>query len=328
MPLIRPALRTGLFVALTLAILLVVFLIVGAPGMLHSMKTFRIYFDNAGGLREGADVSIAGRKVGQVVKLYSPIAPAQRPNVDNGNLLEVLVEVQVARDSLIYRTVDVSMYQYSLLGEPVIDFAKGDPTSGLAPDGYTFIGKRTPDATEATRKALEKIDPVLAQASATLEQLQATAKNLNEMTAPGSDGRVALENYRLLGQRMNEQLEPGGALHDAFENIKLTTSDEGAFGRTMNHLEQISGDLAKNQRVQLTLQEYRRAAKDMQRASRSVSSTFSQLGPELRESATNAKQFTDTIKRQPWRLFWPTTKKYPEDRLRPAPTSDKQPLRR
>lgn len=313
---LRPALRTGLFVSITLVLLVVVSLIVGAPSVLHAMKTFRVYFDNAGGLREGADVSIAGRKVGQVVKMYSPIDPADRPKTGNGGNLEVLVEVQVARQSLIYKQVNVTMYQYTLLGEPVIDFAHGDPASGLAPDGYTFIGKRTPDASEATRRALEKLDPVLAQVSTTLEQLQATAKNLNEMTAPGSDTRVALENYRILGERMNEQLEPGGSLHDAFQNLKESTSESGDFGRTMNNLKRISGDLSDNQRVKLTLQEYRRAAQEMQRASRNISSTFSQMRPELQESAINARQFTDTIKRQPWRLFWPVTKKYPNESQR------------
>jgi hypothetical protein len=30
----------------------------------------------------------------------------------------------------------------------------------------------------------------------------------------------------------------------------------------------------------------------------------------------NAAQMTDTLKREPWRLIWPSTKKYPEDSKR------------
>ena len=32
----------------------------------------------------------------------------------------------------------------------------------------------------------------------------------------------------------------------------------------------------------------------------------------------NLKQFSETIKAQPWRLIWPSTKKYPEDQQQTA----------
>lgn len=321
MPLLRPALRTGIFAAITLGLLLLVLLLLGAPGLLHARKVFRIYFDNAGGLREGADVSIAGRKIGQVVRLYSPIDPADRPKVENGEKLEVLVEVSVSKESRVYRKVDVSMYQYTLLGEPVIDFARGDPESGLAPDGYVFIGKRAPDATTSTRQALEKMDPVIAKANEALEQLRATAENLKTMTAPGSDARLAIENYRLVGERLTAMLEPGGSIRDTADNLRRTTSHEGSFGRAMNNLERISTDLADNRRIQVTLQQYEQAAQEMRRASRNINSAVGGVRPELLQTAINARDFTDTIKRQPWRLLWPSTKKYPND-VKPSPKTD------
>jgi hypothetical protein len=39
----------------------------------------------------------------------------------------------------------------------------------------------------------------------------------------------------------------------------------------------------------------------------------SNLGPDLKTSGSNIKELTETVKRQPWRLVWPSTKKYPED---------------
>jgi hypothetical protein len=32
----------------------------------------------------------------------------------------------------------------------------------------------------------------------------------------------------------------------------------------------------------------------------------------------NLKEFSETIKTQPWRLIWPSTKKYPEDQQQAA----------
>jgi len=47
------------------------------------------------------------------------------------------------------------------------------------------------------------------------------------------------------------------------------------------------------------------------------------IQPKLSQTATNAEQLTDTLKRQPWRVIFPVTKKYPEDNLptaTPTPT--------
>jgi hypothetical protein len=40
---------------------------------------------------------------------------------------------------------------------------------------------------------------------------------------------------------------------------------------------------------------------------------------ELQPAGENIKQFSETIKTQPWRLIWPTTKKYAEASRSPAP---------
>ena len=43
------------------------------------------------------------------------------------------------------------------------------------------------------------------------------------------------------------------------------------------------------------------------------------LGPDLEATLSNAKDFTGTLRTQPWRLIWPTTKKYPEEEATPIP---------
>jgi len=48
----------------------------------------------------------------------------------------------------------------------------------------------------------------------------------------------------------------------------------------------------------------------LNRAIFGLSVQFKQVGENLTEA-------TDTVKRQPWRMIWPTTKKYPND---PGPT--------
>jgi hypothetical protein len=53
-----------------------------------------------------------------------------------------------------------------------------------------------------------------------------------------------------------------------------------------------------------------------------LKSAISSLGPDLTETGENVRDLTDTVKRQPWRLVWPTTKKYPEDEQRQQRATD------
>src|SRR3954453_10654270 len=122
MNILRNEIRTGLLVVLSLIALVAVLLYLGAPGVFSAQKTYRVYFDNAGGIKQGAAVLLAGRKVGQVRALFSPVAEKDRPKPE----METYIEVQVAANTRIYNKVKVLMTQQSLLGETIIDFTNGE----------------------------------------------------------------------------------------------------------------------------------------------------------------------------------------------------------
>src|SRR5205814_8696317 len=74
MQLQRNEVLTGLLVVATLAALTGILVLLGAPGLFRPLTTYKIYFDNAAGIKLGAPVLLAGRKIGQVAKLYSPVS--------------------------------------------------------------------------------------------------------------------------------------------------------------------------------------------------------------------------------------------------------------
>src|SRR5438045_9267980 len=74
MQLRRNEIMTGLLVIGTVAVLAFLLILLGAPGLFRPLVTYRIYVDNAAGLKLGAPVMLAGRKIGQVQKLYSPVS--------------------------------------------------------------------------------------------------------------------------------------------------------------------------------------------------------------------------------------------------------------
>ena len=66
---------TGLLVLSTVAVLTFILILLGAPGLFRPLVIYKLYFDNAAGIKLGAPVLLAGRKVGQVKSLNSPVLP-------------------------------------------------------------------------------------------------------------------------------------------------------------------------------------------------------------------------------------------------------------
>ena len=301
----------------TVAVLAFVLVLLGAPGLFRPLVTYTIYFDNAAGIKIGAPVMLAGRKIGQVQKLYSPVSreederaqkadaelhppeagatPTPTPTEGNPNKLkyEVRIEVQVDKNAMVYRDAHARLMQLGLLGDMAIDMTQGTQSSGRAKDGEMFPGERVPDFGEAAAKMLEVIKPVATEATSTMKELQTTAQNLSRITDENSELNLALGEFKTFGEHLVDLSAPDGALSHSLTNI-----------------EKISTSLSENNNIEITLQNVRTSSEKLK-------ATVAELGP----AGENIKQFSETIKTQPWRLIWPTTKKYPEEQRQTASAS-------
>ena len=242
---IRNELRTGLLVALTAAVLAAALIYLEAPGLAGERRIFRIYFDNAGGINAGAPVMLAGRKIGQVSRLLSPIPESQRPRPD----LAVIVEVVVDRSALIYREERVNMLQFSLLGEQVIDFTRGNEASGRATADTRFIGERQPGLADVGQKVLDKLDPVVGSATLAMLDLQKTCSHLTEITQQGSDLVLAIANFRQFGEQLLGISGPDGTIQHTFNNLKALTGKESPLANALDNAEKFTGDLKDNKDI-------------------------------------------------------------------------------
>jgi ABC-type transporter Mla subunit MlaD len=322
MQLQRNEILTGLLVIGTVAVVAFLLVLLGAPGLFRPLVTYRIYFDNAAGIKQGAPVMLAGRKIGQVQKLYSPVSPEEEkraqeaeaaihPPEPNASMptegsakagptpaptpskprFEVRVDVQVDKNARVYRDAKTRLMQLGLLGDMAIDITQGTESSGRAKDGETFAGERTPDLGEAAAKMLEVIEPVATEATNTMKDLQQTAQNLNRLTDENSELTLALGQFKTFGEHLSDLTAPDSALSHSLTNI-----------------ERISNSLTENDNIELTLRNLRTSSEKLKLA-------VTDLGP----AGENIKQFSETIKTQPWRLIWPSTKKYAEASPTPAP---------
>ncbi len=306
MQLERNEILTGLLVIGTIGVIAFLLVLLGAPGLFRPLVTYRVYFDNAAGIKQGAVVMLAGRKIGQVGKLYSPVTPAEEKQAQQAVAaihpaepgaspapsprFEVRVDVQVDKNAKVYRDARALMMQLGLLGDMTIDFTQGTQESGRAKDGESFAGERTPDLGEAAAKMLEVIKPVAAEATNTMKDLQQTADNLNRLTDQNSELNLALTQFKTFGEHLSDLTAPDSALSHSLTNI-----------------EKISTSLTENDNIEVTLRNLRTSSERLKIATN-----------ELQPAGENIKQFSETIKTQPWRLIWPTTKKYPEASPTPA----------
>src|SRR5215472_18259296 len=300
MQLERNEILTGLLVIGTIGVIAFLLVLLGAPGLFRPLVTYGVYFDNAAGIKPGAVVMLAGRKIGQVQRLYSPLTPAEekqaqqaaaavQPSEPNASpspsaRFEARVDVQVDKSAQVYRDAKVQMIQLGLLADMAIDFTQGTKESGRAKNGETFAGERTPDLGEAAAKMLEVIKPVANEATNTMKDLQQTAQNLNRLTDEKSELNLALAQFKTFGEHLSE----------------LTASDS-ALSHSLTNIEKISTSLTDNDNIEVTLRNLRTSSEKLK-----VATT------ELEPAGTNIKQFSETIKTQPWRLIWPSTKKYAE----------------
>src|SRR6185436_14791581 len=197
---------------------------------------YGVYFDNAAGIKPGAVVMLAGRKIGQVQKLYSPLTAAEEkqaqqaaaavhPSEPNASpspspRFEARVDVQVDKSAQLYRDAKAQMIQLGLLGDMAIDFTQGTKESGRAKDGERFAGERTPDLGEAAAKMLEVIKPVANEATNTMKDLQNTAQNLNNLTDTAPPSRLALTQFKTFGAHPSDLTKPDSAPPHSLTNTE------------------------------------------------------------------------------------------------------------
>jgi phospholipid/cholesterol/gamma-HCH transport system substrate-binding protein len=313
MQLQRSEIVTGLLVLATIAVVTFILIMLGAPGLFRPLVVYRLYFDNAAGIKLGAPVLLAGRKVGQVKSLNSPVSREEAAHALEaaGNLgsvtqtgpagtsplprLEVRIDVEVDRAAFVYKNATVRLMTLGLLGETAIDISGGNDRSGRAQPGQVFAGNRVPDFSEAVTRLLTIVQPVATQATATFKELQNTTANLSKITDQNSPFTLALEEFKTFGEHINE-----------------LTDEESSLAESLKNIRDISEQLTRNDNIKVTLENFRSSSEKLK-------STLNDLGPDLQLTIRNARDLTDTLRSQPWRLVYPTTKKYPQPEATPTP---------
>ena len=304
MQLIRNEIRTGILVLLTLGLTVALVIYLSAPGLIRPVRIYHVYFDDAAAMKVGGTVLLAGRKIGVVRRIYSPVPRSDRPPGKPN--YEARIDVEVSADAEIYRKNTVNMRTFGLLAELVIDFVEGDPESGRAENGQEFVGTRYPDISEIGPMLLTRIDPMLEQVSSTLTELKRTSQSLTDLTGKTS-GMITnlnstLQTFQDVGTNFKTLTQKNGSIETTLEGIR----------QTLRNVDQVTGQVNRENHLGSTLANLDTSAQRLKQVLGQLQNSFDTALPNLNTMLANLSEVSGRIRTQPWRLIWPSTIHYDE----------------
>jgi phospholipid/cholesterol/gamma-HCH transport system substrate-binding protein len=205
---------TVLFASVTLGVL--IFVMSGTGGWFTRKITLRSYFDNAGGLREGAPVRLAGVDIGNVTGIRivggKPLSP-----------VEVTMKVNTKYSFNLRKDSVTLLTTAGVLGETYVDVDSSTAKGPEATDGDTLAARNQPD-----------IQDVVRASQGTLQNMDALLKRVDRIVAfiesgQGSIGKVIYSSA--LYDQLNATVAEFKGLMDDIQRGKgslgpLLTSDE------------------------------------------------------------------------------------------------------
>jgi phospholipid/cholesterol/gamma-HCH transport system substrate-binding protein len=166
---------TVLFASVTLMVL--IFVMSGTGGWFTRKITLRSYFDDAGGLREGAPVRLAGVDIGNVTAVRIMSSKPTTP-------VEVTMKVNTKYSSYLRKDSVTLMSTAGVLGETFVNIDSAQAKGPEATDGDTLPARDQPD-----------IQDVVRASQGTLQNMDALLKRVDRIVAfiesgQGSIGKV------------------------------------------------------------------------------------------------------------------------------------------
>jgi ABC-type transporter Mla subunit MlaD len=310
MQIIRSEIRTGILVILTVGLLVGIVLYLSAPGLFRPIVHYRVFFDDAAAIKPGANVTLAGRKIGTVDFIQSPVPVSERPPGKPD--YEAVITVQVSADAQIFKENNVTMRSFGLLAEAVIDFTQGNPNSGRAANGDGFVGVRSPDLGEVGTTVIQKLDPMLKEATGTFVELHRTAENLTRLTAKDSSFLASLEktldNFQVVGRNLQDLTAKGGSVDQTLQGVQTALQD----------VHGLVGGAEKGEHLEKTLANFDAASARLKSVLGQVQGELDVFIPKVNIFASDMTTLSGKVKEQPWRLIWPSTIKYQQENT-PSP---------
>jgi len=245
------------------------FLMSGTTGLFTQKIKLKSFFDNAGGLRVGAPVRLAGVDVGNVTGVRivpdKPLTP-----------VEVTLKVTTKYRSTMRKDSVTSLATAGVLGETYIDIDSSHAKAPEVSDGDTLATRETPD-----------IQDVVRSSQGTLQNLDALLKRTDRILAfvesgQGSIGKLIYDPA--LYNRFADTVNEFKGIVDQIRN------GEGSLGKLVSNEEAYNKVIAAIDKVNLMID-------DLQQGKGTAGKLLKDpaLYNNANETIVNVKKLTDDI---------------------------------
>ena len=241
-------------------VLLAGFVFVLGDFSLSSGKRFNVVFDNAGGLKPGADVAIAGLRVGQVESLHFQ---RTTDSDDDGPAVSVraTVHVENAHADSVRRDSEFYISTRSVLGEPYIEVVTnslesepidpGATVKGVSPPRVDLIVSKTSklldEFVELFRDPDVSINDFFANSASLVEHVDSLlVDNRGDLDKILEDGRKTVTNAANMLAALNYAVGEGEAMRATLRDVRRTAQNaESITSHVDEKIAPITTDLEK-----------------------------------------------------------------------------------
>ncbi len=224
-------LRVGLMVIISLAILAIgIFFISGQVGFFTRRYTLKCYLSSAGGLREGAEVRLAGIAIGNVQRLTITSFPEPERAVEVDMRVSRAYQSQIRADSV------ATMETVGLLGDSYVEISRGSSEQPVVQNNGSVKSSEEADIKRVVQNANDVIT--------NLRDLSATLNNITGQihSGRGSIGKLIYDSsfYNRLNdttagiQRLTTRVENGQG------TLGKLMADETLYDRTVSAIDRLN----------------------------------------------------------------------------------------
>jgi paraquat-inducible protein B len=241
------------------------------------------------GLTSDASVEFRGIRIGSVVGASFKYLPG-----DFEHRVPVLIKIDP--DLLLDQAGSNTNTAQELIAQNVEKGLRATLKSGSLLTGQLFVDldfqKDAPPATVASMGNYQVLPTVPA---AGLDELQEKLGSL-------------LDKFKTLPveKTVSNANDALAAVKDAAANLDKLTGSDSSLIKTLKNAEKITAELSGNKDIGETLH-------NLKETSAQLSTTIAELSVQFKKVGQNLTDASDTVKRQPWRLIWPSTKKYSDE---------------
>jgi phospholipid/cholesterol/gamma-HCH transport system substrate-binding protein len=245
---------------------------------------YSTYFKDVSGLREKADVSIAGVRVGWVERIHLVSHESH-----------VRVDLMMNRTSIIYSDGFATVRQDGLLGSKYIEINPGDPLNPILPPGSTLlIPNKSPVAIDEILLTFKEIAINVQEVTESLKNV-ISEKNNHSISQLLSDMQVTFQSITTIANNSNLILEKNEqALTNLIHDFSFVVKDAKEKLPSMIETLQLGVDNFGNSFSSVS-SSFNKIATPLENVSKQLNSTEGLLGTLINDPSLT-KDITGTVK--------------------------------